>query len=494
MAGIGSTPALIVGTAVGGAAAAAFEPALEVPRQEAWNSAPNRILNADLLARLVAQGGVDLGSAQAEAKREGYDTDKLDALVYLAQTVPGIGEATALWRRGLISDGLYSHVLVKEGLDQRYVAGIIANKTAEPIGLGDIGYAVVRGIVPAPSYVPVPVPAQGDTVPRYPVVNVDPEELAAKLGYSPEMLQIIIGRSGLSMAPVMAAQARFRGIIGPNDYLIAIGEGDLRTEWAHAVLEASRQILTADQYMEGALRGWTDLATGKAGAAKHGMTDADAQLLYQIRRRPLAPSRITQALARGGTFNPSPDEIQDPYSASVHQADLGPEWYDLAEHLKYTYSVPFWWRSMASSGALSAAEAEDLLLRVGNPPDFAAKVTAHFVGQTGPVADPHVAKAQGQLWTTLHRSYVAGKTDDTAATTVLGTLGVAAGAIPSVLHLWQTEAALVRKPLTAAQIKKAYRSGTVNPDTGSPWTQDEALAELMALGMSHSDALTFLTE
>lgn len=494
MAGIGSTPALIVGTAVGGAAAAAFEPALEVPRQEAWNAAPNRILNPELLARLVAQGGVDLADAAAEAKRDGYGPDKLDALVYLAQTVPGIGEATALWRRGLISDGLYSHVLVKEGLDQRYVAGIIANKTAEPIGLGDIGYAVVRGIVPAPSYVPVPVPASGDTVPRYPVVNVDPEELAARLGYSPEMLQIIVGRSGLSMAPVMAAQARFRGIIGPNDYLIAIGEGDLRTEWAHPLLEVSRQILTADQYMEAVLRGWSTMSEGKAGAAKHGMTDADAQLLYEVRRRPLSVPTITKALARGGSFDAANAPFDNPYVASVHEADLGPEWYGLAEAMKYTPPSAFVIRSLLKDGALSAAEGETQLLYSGWEPSLAKLVATHYSAGGGAVADPHVAKAQTQLWGTLHRSYLAGKTDDTTATTVLGTLGVAAGAIPSVLHLWQTEAALVRKPLTPAQVKKAYTTGTVNPDTGQPWTQDDALGELMALGMSHSDALTFLTE
>lgn len=494
MAGIGSTPALIVGTAVGGAAAAAFEPALEVPRQLAWRDAPNRVLDPGLLAALVAQGAVDLGTAHEQASRSGLGGTNMDALVYLAQTTPGIAEAMHLWRIGLLTDGLFTHVLVKAGLDERYVQPILNSKTEELLGLGDIAIAVVRGILPAPAYVPVPVPAHGDLIPRYPQVPIDPEVLAAKIGYTPEALQVMVGRSGLSMAPVMAAQARFRGIIGPNDYLIAIGEGDLRTEWADAVLNASRQILTADQYMEAVLRGWSSMAEGKAGAAKHGMTDADAQLLYEVRRRPLSVPTITKALARGGTFDAAAAPFTDPYVASVHEADLGPEWYGLAEAMKYTPPSAFVIRSLLKDGALSAAEGETQLLYSGWEPALAKLVATHYSAGGGAVADPHVAKAQTQLWTTLHRSYLAGKTDDTTATTVLGTLGVAAGAIPSVLHLWQTEAALVRKPLTAAQVKKAYTTGTVNPDTGTPWTQDEALAELMALGMSHSDALTFLTE
>src|SRR4029077_11633066 len=100
MAGpLGSAPGIIIGVGVGTAAAAALEPAIEIPRQDAWNRLPNRILDAGTLARLVAQGGVDLGAAHAEAQREGYAADKVDALVYLAQTVPGFGEALTLYRR-----------------------------------------------------------------------------------------------------------------------------------------------------------------------------------------------------------------------------------------------------------------------------------------------------------------------------------------------------------------------------------------------------------
>src|SRR5207302_11322423 len=121
-------------------------------------------------------------------------------------------------------------------------------------GIGDIAYGVVRGLLPPPAYVPVAPPTSGDYVPRFPVVNIDPEQRAAAQGFDKKMLQLMVGRSGLSMAPIMAAQALFRSnaaatisglpdipgvapfirkpYVGPNDYLLAIAEGDLRTEWA----------------------------------------------------------------------------------------------------------------------------------------------------------------------------------------------------------------------------------------------------------------------
>ena len=326
MAGVTDAPGIVVGVGVGAAAAAALEPAVEIPKQEAWAANPNRILDPATLARLAAQGGITLGAAESEALRAGYGSDKLDALVYLSQTVPGFAEAMHLWRLGYISDNLMSHALTKAGLDQRYVQPILETKIEELLGLGDIAYAVVRGILPAPAYVPVAPPTHGDKVPRFPQVNIDPEALAAKIGYSPEALEIMVGRSGLSMAPGMAANAFFRGIIGPNDFLMAIAEGDLRTEWSDAVREVSRAIPTAGQMVEHRLRGWTNQQGMENQVARHGMTPADAQLIYETTRRPLTVATITKALARGGTFDTANAPFSDPYVASVHEANLGPEW------------------------------------------------------------------------------------------------------------------------------------------------------------------------
>src|SRR5439155_5662981 len=107
---------------------------------------PHRLLPVGQLAALIAQGGVPLGEDQRdEALRDGYGADKLDALIYLAQKVPGIAEALSMWRRGIIKDDLWTHSLVKQGFDSRYLPHFNELKHAELLGLGDLAYAVVRG-------------------------------------------------------------------------------------------------------------------------------------------------------------------------------------------------------------------------------------------------------------------------------------------------------------------------------------------------------------
>jgi hypothetical protein len=494
VAGIGSTPSLLLGFAVGEAASAAFEPALEIPKQEAWQSAPNRVLDPDLLAALVAQGGVDLSTAHALSVKSGHAAANLDALTYLAQTVPGIAEALHLWRLGFISDGLMEHVLVKEGLDSRYVQPILNTKIEELIGLGDIAISVVRGILPAPSYVPVPVPAQGDKVPRYPQVNIDPEVLAAKIGYSPQALEIMVGRSGLSLAPVMAAQALFRGLITENDFLIAIGEGDLRTEWATTVRDAARQILTAGEYAELQLRGFLTADQRRANTQKHGMSDADSDLLYDVLGRAPAVHAITTGLARGGVYKGDSSNIPEVYLSAMQRSNARPEYYSIEYANRYVYPSAFVLRALAQAGDLGGqAEVEQVLLEVGWKPSFAQQVSTAWTGGATS-GDPHEAKAQTQLWTTTHRSYVAEEIDDAVATAALGKAGVAAAAIPAILALWAEERSLVRKQLSPTQIRKALNLGVVNPATGVAWTTQDAIDAMLARGYDLNDATVFLQE
>ena len=491
---LGATPGIIVGVGVGAAASAALAPAIEIPKQEAWAANANRILDAGLLARLVAAGGIALPAAQAEALRDGYGNDKLDALVYLEQTVPGLAQALELWRRFALPDDLWTHALVKAGLDARYLPYLAQLKVGELVGMGDIAYGVVRGILPAPSWVPVAPPATGDKVPRFPQVQIDPLVLANKLGFDEDMLKLMVGRSGLSMAPVMAANAFFREIIGPNDYLLAIAEGDLRTEWAEAVQEVSREILTAHDYAELQLRGFSTAAERQANTAKHGMSVADSDLLYDVLGRAPAVHAVTTGLARGGTLNGDTSAIPQVYLESMERSNIRPEWYSIAYANRYSYPSAFVLRSLAQAGELGDTTAvEQILLDIGWPPALAASVAAKWV-PTGTTGDPHATKAMTQLWTTTHRAYVAAEIDDATATTALGAAGVAAGSIAGVLALWGEERALIRKQLSPAQVKKAVKEAVPNPATGAPWTVADGLTALLARGYSQADATTLLEE
>jgi hypothetical protein len=488
---LGSTPGIIVGVGVGAAASAALEPAIELPKQNAWARNPNRILATSTLAALVAQGGVLLGDAEAEAARDGYAADKLRALVYLAQTVPGWAQALYAWRRGQLSDALWTHTLVKAGVDARYYPALNALKD-ERLSPQDLAYAVVRGLVPDAGLLPVAPPTSGGTVPRFPVANIDTLAEAAAHGFDAERFRVLVGRSGLSMAPVMAAQAFYRGEIDRDDFYLAIAEGDLRNEWRDAILAVSRQIPTADAFVENHLRGWSDAAAMYAGAALHGMSKAHADVLFTNMGRPVTVHQVTTGLARGATFPSTYADVPDgPYRRAIQESNIRPEWASIDYHNRYGYPSGFQIKSEAPEIGYDATN--QLLLEVGWAPKWADFFASKWAGATsGAKADTHVSKAQTQLWNTAHTSYRAYEVSAPTATEALTTAGVAAAAIPQVLAVWDAERALMRARLSASDIRKAWQKDAINPATGAPWTKDEALAELLQLGYSTTDATAYL--
>lgn len=500
MSSVFSVPELAIGIAVGGAAGAAFEPKLEIPKQTAWAANPQRLPELDLIAELVAGGKIGIDAGRNMANRLGYSNGTFDSIVWLVQNRLSYPELLRMWRLSAVNpdfdaaglSALFDKTLAHENLDWDYRPYLRALKLAELPGIGDIAYAVVRGYLPTDIPLPVSPPSTSTNVKRFPQSNTKAETLAAAIGYDQDMLELMIARSGLSMAPGLAAQARFRKILADDDYHLAIAEGDLRTEWANALLETSRAIPSTVDYVEHHLRGWSTQQDMFDGAARHGMTQADTTLQYQIRRRPLTTHQVKQALARGASFNPEPGEITNPYEASVHQANLGPEWYEMAIALQGSYPSLFQMNRLVSSGVINADTAADWMRKAGQADEVVAALHTYWSQLGGGSTDPHVAKAQTQLWTTTHRSYVQGEIDDAAATTSLEAAGVAPSAVPDVLALWREERALVRKQLTPAQIKKAAAEGVPNPATGQPWNLTDAVARLISLGMSANDAKTFM--
>src|SRR5690349_8898650 len=108
----------MVGIGVGTAAAAAIEPIVEPGRQQAWTNAPNRILEPAIYAALVAQGAIDLATVgQPLAKREGFNEDQFNRLVYLAQRAPSYAEAQDLKRRNKITLDQLHHAFAKEQIE-----------------------------------------------------------------------------------------------------------------------------------------------------------------------------------------------------------------------------------------------------------------------------------------------------------------------------------------------------------------------------------------
>jgi hypothetical protein len=487
----GRIQALVAGGAVATAASDGVRPVLEPVRQHAWTRNRQRVLDVDTTARLVAQAIIAMPDADDEAARNGYSLNRLQALVHLMQTMPGQSELARMLNRHTISPDLFSEALAKHQVDPRFWDAL-RDLTNEKLDPAQIAAGIHRGLLPDPGILLGEQPSGPRNVESYPVYPIDPLEEARADGFDRDRLGVLVGLQGLPMGPHEAAQAFFRGIITHGDYIAAFNESNNRNEWAKALLEQSRQIPTARDFFENALRGYHDFAWAVDQARRHGMSEADATVIYQNQGRPMNVRQITQALARGGKFNPEPGEIKDPYDAAIVEGNLKPAYYDLAKANRYTLPSPFVMKSLTQAGTWDAAKAEKRLLEAGWIPEDAAEAAADWAGGTASGADAHVGKAQTQLWTTLHRSYIAGESTKTAARPVLASLGLTTAAQDQVLALWDAERALVRKQLTPAQIKKAYTKGIKNQATGLTWTRDDALAALIERGYATTEANEFL--
>lgn len=526
---LGSTPGIIVGVAVGGAAAAAVEPALERPRQDAWRRNPVRELDPGTIARLVAQGGIALDATAYDAARaEGYDTDKLDALVYLSQTVPGFAESLALWRRNPQAfTELWHHALTKQGLDQRYVPfldELAVDRLAPPV----IALAIVRGIIDDPGFLPVAPPTGAGTVPAFPTSSLDAIAEARAHGFDRDRLFVETAIAGRPMAPEAAAHAVFRGIIEDVDYRRAVAEGDVRNEWAHAIFEASRSIESPADAAGLRLRGWITAAESYELGARWGATPATMDNLFLDRGRPATTHQVHIGYTRGGRLASEGDDERATFRRAVQESDIRPEWEPILWAQRYTYPSAFVTRALTQAGDLTQADAEQVLLFSGWEPTLAGKVAAAWaapstakareltraelgdeyeggylseadyrarlaeLGYTGAAQDlevhlgdaRRVKKWREKTVDAIAKAYIAHVIDEPTARADLAAVGVVGQAADLLVPLWQLEQRVARKQLTAAQVKAAYVKGAM--------THDDAVAALVDLGYTPADATTYL--
>src|SRR6185437_13619886 len=217
---------------------------------------------------------------------------------------------------------------------------------------------------------------------------------------------------------------------------------------------------------------------------------------FELLGRPLNVHEVTTGLARGGTFGGDYSTVPQPYQDAIRRSAIRPEYASLAYHNRYTYPSAFVLRSLAQAGDLGGqAEVATVLEEIGWAPSFATQVsTAWTSGSTGTATDPHISKAQTQVWTATHKAYVDSLISDATATTALDSAGVAAATVPAILALWRAERALIRSSLSAAQIKKAWFEQIPDPALGRPWTEAEAVTRLQELGYTTDDARILLVE
>lgn len=405
------------------AAGVAIGPVLGPPTQALRNQVnaayPEVPIGPGVLADAVAQGKLPHDSSQAMASHSGISGGNFDLMVAAAKEGPGSGYAFDLWRRGVIDEAGFRRALLRMGLEQEWIDDL-ARIEVDVLSPEDVARGIHRGLMPDPGLLRGNASPGPGNVQAYPVYNIDALKEAMGSGVDHDRLGVLVGLQGLPMGPHEAAQAYFRGIIEENDFLRAIAEGNTRNEWADAILEQARQIPTARDFIENALRGYRTLAEAQAGAALHGMSAEHARLIFQNSGRPLNLHQITQALAWGAKYNPQPGDDPDPYMNSVLIGSVTPAYYEMQDALKYTLPGYFVVKAMLANKTLTVDDAATIFKRQAWPPDLADKAAAALAptDSSGPV-NPYVTKADAHLWATVIREYTKGDQTRAKAETAL---------------------------------------------------------------------------
>ncbi len=360
--------------AFGVATGPVLAPATETIRQDAWNTHANRIPSAGTLAEGVAQHQVDEKTARSWAKKQGFDTAAFDALISIANVGPGMAQAFNLWRRKQVDQPGFIRALQRLGLEDEWITALW-NVREEILPPADLARAIHRGLIPDPGLLQGTLPTGTGHVPAYPVYGIDALEEAQGSGYDRDRLGVLVGLQGLPMGSHEAAQALFRGVLTENDYLRAIAEGNTRNEWADSIKEQSRSIPSPTNYVAAFIRGWRTRAEMRAGAARHGMTDADADLLALIAGRPVTTRQAFIGWIRGGRVDGENWDERETFRRAVIQSNIRPEWEPILWASRYSYPSAFVLRALTQAGDITPAEAETILLYNAWEPTLAAKVS-----------------------------------------------------------------------------------------------------------------------
>jgi hypothetical protein len=479
---------IAIGTGVGQAIGDVVTPKLQGFKNERWQKYPDKPLSPGDAALASVKGFATALNLAEEAAKNGMDGDHFGVLVQNLRKYPGTGELLELWRRGRLSRDEVDLALNRAGIPVAYRDAVLDLFTGR-LDPAIIAVAIQRGIMRDPGILPVGPPTGVGKVPKFPVSPLDTLAEAKAHGIDLERLFVETAIVGLPASPDLAARATFRNIIDRVDFDRAIAEGNTRNEWADAIFNAFREILTANQYAELQLRGFLTRDERLAETDKHGMSTRDSDLLFDVLGRAPAVHAITTGLARGGVFNGPVDTIPRVYLSSMQRGNLRPEYYNLAYANRYSYPSAFVLRALLTGGVLTADEGYDIFLKIGWPPGLARKVADHYGTGTGAVAvDPLVKSAHTRALTLLRNAYVARRVDDAFATDRLNALGIAGAVQTPLLEAWRIMQTIPGAGLTRAQVKKAFKS------LPAEWPRDRALTELEDLGMEPAEAQTYLDE
>lgn len=423
--------------AAGVAVAPTLEPVVQELKNEAWSKYQTRPLEPGDLAEIVAEDVEIRPWGEGEATKSGLSPGNFDALVGATLNAPGVGELLVMWRRGAITDAQFVHGLRKARFEGLWDSGVRALKD-EYLPPAVVALGIVRNTVPDPGLQVGAHDTSGSDIPQG---DQYPGDVLAEFeagGVNAARARVMVQNIGLPMPPVRAASAFFRGIINKASYYLSVAQSDSRPAWADAILEEARQITTAHDAIENAIRGYSDMPTMLQRTARHGMSADDSMILFQNAGRPLVAHQITTGLARGGVFEPEPGEMTDPYDAAVRESNVKPSYYDLWKANRYTYPSLFQLNQLVKADAITADTAKDWAVKDGYAPEVVDVLHTFWQGEQSKQAGASGTKPKSYTYAQIHAAWRNGVFDDATALSELQGIGYSAAKAQTLLNVWKS--------------------------------------------------------
>lgn len=497
---------MLFGSAIGAAASDAIRPVLEPVRQQAWIQNPHKVLDPGTAGEAAARRILSHTDAANEAARNGIGPDRLDALVALSQTFPGLADLDKLQNRQLVGGGAIKDAMRRHGYPESWIDPLVA-LFQDLVSPADVAAGVQQGHLANPGILPdvsaAVTPAQGAVKPVAPdqqppssvpltELSLDPLKEAAGSGIDEERLKLLANLAGLPPGAAEVLTMWNRGLIDEATVDAGLREGHLKTKWSAAFKRLRWNVLGAAEYASAHLRGWIDQDAMYKGGALTGHTTDQMDLLYLNRGRPMAPVQAYTAWARkaphptgqGYVDRPGTFDEED-FLRAIRQSDVRTEYGPLLWHNRYAYPPLFQLGRLAQAGALERERVKTILeYERYEEQDITALLDFWYSTGTKTTADTRPKLAQSQAIAALKREFLQERIDGNGAHDALIGLDVDEATAGAILNYWGQELSFTTKKLTPSQIKKAYGSNLL--------TRDQAVAALEEQGYTPTDATTLL--
>jgi len=478
-------------------------PPVQALQNATWTAYPDKPVPVGVLAEGVAQGQITLDQAHVWARSQGIGDTQFGAMVDAANVGPGSGYAFELWRRGAIDEAGFRRALLRLGIEQEWIDDLVKIHDTL-LSSQELANLQQQGFID----------------------SARANQEGGLQGVTPERQQLRFEAAGLPPGIETGLEMLRRGIIDVATFDQIVREGHTKTKYTPELEQLQDKVLTHNEYVEARVRGYIDNAALYAGGKLTGYTQPDLDLLHKTHGRPPSWHQVWIGIQRGGkildpvaNLTPASTGIDPVFFAALQQSNIQQQWYDIVWHLRWNYPAAFVLRTLATSGDLTQAETEQILLYEGWEPTLAAKVAAKWAGGTGTTATQkkqtlahltaeylsgalseaaltnvlttslgytaqqaadeialanfNAAKtARTKATKNLEKRFVGVQLSETAARAGLAGIGWPAGAIDQFISAWDVERADTLTTLTVGEIEKALKAGALLASQATPLLQD----------------------